>query len=118
MDFEKTCRELHDLDDVLGCLFISPDGQVKHCHLTDSVGGKPEKFDWKAFLSQLEGLDQAEILFENARLYIRSTESGYLILLLEIYATISLVKLQCDVLVPQLNQVNKNKKGLKRFFKK
>jgi hypothetical protein len=59
---------------------------------------------------------EADFVFDNGRIYLRHTENGYLIVSMQSFASIAMVKLNCDILLPQINSAKS--KGLKALFKK
>ena len=109
-------KDIHELDHVLGCLLINNDGAIVHAHFSTPPSTLPAGYDWALFIQTMEDIQEADILFDETRMYIRKTKRGCLLILIEIYAALSLIKLQCDVLIPKLDQ--HKPKGLKRFFKK
>jgi hypothetical protein len=109
-------KEIHELDHVLGCLLIADDGAIVHAHFSSPRETPLEDHDWASLVKSLEAFQEIDILFDDMRMYFRKTTVGYLLILMEIYAVLSLIRLQCDVLIPKLN--NQKVKGLKRFFKK
>lgn len=109
-------KEIYELDHVLGCLLVNNDGVLAHAHFTSPPATAPDGHDWAPFVAALGEVQEIEILFEDARMYIRKTKTGYLLILMEIYAVLSMIKLQCDVVIPKLDQ--HKPKGLKRFLGK
>lgn len=109
-------KDIHELDHVLGCLLINNDGALAHAHFSSPQTTAPDGHDWTSFVKALGEVPEVDILFDDIRMYIRKTKTGYLLILTEIYAVLSLIKLQCDVVVPKLDQ--HKPKGLKRFLKK
>ena len=109
-------KDIHELDHVLGCLLINNDGTLAHAHLSSPPATAPHEHDWTAFVKALGEVREIDIIFDDTRMYIRKTKTGHLLILTEIYAVPSLIKLQCDVVVPKLDQ--HKPKGLKRFLRK
>ena len=110
---------LHDiaqLDHVRGGLVISADGQVLWSEFAFPLAKAPESFPWVDLVNQLDGVKEADVIFSETRVYLRQSGNGYLVILLEPYAVLAMVRLQCDV---QLSALQKEKvKGVRRFFKK
>lgn len=107
---------MNDVEHVLGCLFITNEGAIAHAYFSTPPETAPEKHPWQPLVKSLGELNEVDILFDNSRLYIRKTNEGYLLIILEVYAVLSMIKLQCNVLVSRLD--SNKPKGLKRFFKK
>lgn len=113
---QKILKDMNDAEHVLGCLFVTNEGAIVHANLSTPSEIALEKYPWLPLLQSLGELNEIDIFFDNTRLYIRKTNEGYLIMILEIYALLSMIKLHCNVLVSKLDS-NKPRK-LRRFFKK
>ena len=109
-------KDIHELDHVLGSLLITTDGAPVHAHFSSALNISSDGHDWKSFVNALQDLREADILFDDMRVYLRKTNIGYLLIVMEIYAVHSYIKLQCDVLISKIE--NLKTKGLKRFFRK
>ena len=109
-------QEIDDIDDVRGCLFITMDGDVAYSKFSNATTDIAKGFKANGLVDSLADYDEADVLFENYRLYLRNVGNGYLFILVEPFAVLSLIKLQCDVLIPKLRA--HKPKGLKRFFKR
>jgi hypothetical protein len=113
---QHVLNDIHELDHVLGYLLIGADGNPACVQASSGLEIPSGGFDWMPFVEALEQIREAEFLFDDMRLYVRKTSIGYLLVVMEIYAVPSLVKLQCDVLTSKIG--SPKAKGLKRFFKK
>lgn len=69
------------------------------------------------FVETLGQVHEIEVVFERQKIYVRRTESGYLLIFMELSAPMAMVRLNCDMVIPALKMANKPK-GLSRFFKK
>jgi hypothetical protein len=72
---------------------------------------------WSRILEAMQETREADLIFEKARLYIRKTDLGYLVVIMGLFAPAAMVRMNCDVLLPFLKQRGKSK-GLRSFFKK
>ncbi|MFZ1983626.1 MAG: hypothetical protein WAU91_04385 [Desulfatitalea sp.] len=115
---EKELKKILELENVNGCLLVSPEGQVQYSEFPSQAPRGLEQCQWRALVDALDGIHEADALFENARLYIRSSPTGYLLVFLDLYAAIAMIRLQCDVLIPTLKPQAQEQKGLRRFFTK
>jgi predicted regulator of Ras-like GTPase activity (Roadblock/LC7/MglB family) len=109
-------KEITELDHVTGCLFINKEGQVVHAHFPATPSLSIENHNWPAFIKGLGNISEADILFEDKKVLMRKTTTGYLLVVTEHDAILSLIKLHCDILVPKLNDYKP--KGISRFFRK
>ncbi|WP_419663998.1 uncharacterized protein Dvar_42390 [Desulfosarcina variabilis str. Montpellier] len=113
---QKILNAILQIEHVNGALFINPDGSVACSRFSTPVSRPPEDFAWIGLIEQFSGFREADVTFTDLRLYLRLTDNGCLVALLEPYAVIAMIRLQCDVL---LSTVKKSKShGLRRFFKK
>jgi hypothetical protein len=113
---KKIFQEIIELDHVKGCLYITKEGHVAHSHFLSPPAISVESHNWQTFIKVLGNISEAEILFEKSRIFMRKTNTGYLLILVEPYAILSLMKLQCDIFVQKLNDYKPT--GLSRFFNK
>ncbi|MBF0226827.1 MAG: hypothetical protein HQK76_15355 [Desulfobacterales bacterium] len=114
---KKLFQDILNIENVQGVIFFSIEGNVIFSHF---LSDEPENIDdneCTLFIEKLEGIREAEFVFENKRLYIRKTATGYILVALTRFATIAMVRLNCDILIPTLDKMNKPK-GWGRFFKK
>lgn len=104
------------MDGVHGLVLLSDEGKVMFESLDDSKF-LPEKsrLSWKMIIDSLEEFREMDLLFEEGRFYIRRTDTGYLMISMGLSVSIAMVKLNCDIVIPELKNV-KAGKGLKRFF--
>jgi hypothetical protein len=114
---ENSFKEILNMEDVKAVLLFSMEGKLLFKHFHSPLSEEPEKKDWWGlFIASLNGIREAELVFEKSRLYIRMTDLGYLFILLEPFAPMAMVRLNCDMLLPSLKQ-KKPSKGIGRFFK-
>jgi hypothetical protein len=72
---------------------------------------------WGTLVDSLKGIREADLVFEKARLYIRRASSGYVIILMSVFAPVAMVRLNCDIILPSLKRMATTK-GLRNLFKK
>jgi hypothetical protein len=111
-------NDVLNINGVQGILLLSKDGKV----IFDSMANKPvgtnQTFrNWKKLIDVLKNAREADFVFENGRFYLRQTHDGYLLISMQTIASIAMIKLNCDILLPNL-KFTKNSKGLKSFFKR
>lgn len=109
-------QEIMELEHVTGCLFITKEGKVAYSHFLSPPTAPSENHNWLSFINVLGSISEADILYESARIVMRKTNTGYLLILANPKATLSLIKLQCDLLAQKLNDYKP--KGISRLFKK
>ena len=100
---------------LLGCTG-PPTGKENARNLRDQNTIPEYRGRWIEGTGNHEKLQLIDLAFETMRLYIRRTDSGYLVILLSNSASMAMVRLNCDILLPALKQ-DTGAKGFGRFFK-
>lgn len=113
------------LDDILGIqgvwevLLTSREGKVLF-----RVGKGPGTGTGASFpddsldIRGFEGLAEADLFFEDARLYVRLAPSGFLMVLMDPGASAAMVRLNCDSLAATLENGKNGRKKSRLFFKR
>ena len=114
---ESVFQDILGIKDVRGVFMFSGDGGVIYEEFAPGTACKMELVDWRQAAGALEGAREAELLFDNLRLYVRRLGTGYLCVVMGISAPTAMVRLNCDLVLPAI-QKQKAAKGLKRFFKR
>jgi hypothetical protein len=111
-------RDIMAQEDVRGVMLFSFGGDLIHKEFLNPQKNEPETRDWwPYFFDSLNGVREADLVFEQGRLYIRRTERGYLLVLMGLFAPVPMVRLKCDILLPRLNGTGE--RGRRRgFFRK
>ena len=110
-------KDILSMEGVTGVLLLSPEGELAFKEMSAQLNQKIENQDWRQFIEALDGIRETDLVFENARIYIRKTELGYLLILMDFFASAAMVRLNTDIILPALKPV-KGSKGIKRLFKK
>ena len=111
-------RDILSIDDVKGVMLFSFKGELIFKEFLYPLSEEPETREWwPLFIDSLQGVREADIVYENSRLYIRKTDLGYLLILMGLFAPVAMMRLNCDILLPSLEKVGVTK-GLVHFFKK
>ena len=100
-------QDVLGIEGVHGLLFLTTDGKVAFSHFVSgypSDARKVKDMNWSALVNELAGITEAEMMFDSGRLYIRKSSNGYLLVVLEDHAPVSMVRLNCNVLMPELNK--------------
>ncbi len=102
---------------VLGVMLVSHSGSFLFKHFNQQPKQDPSDMPWVTLLKAMHGVNEADMVFESGRYYLRKAEPGLLIIWMSLAASISMMRLNCDVALPNLKEPG-NKGGLGRFFKK
>ena len=111
-------KDVLDINGVKGVVLLSGEGKVVYdSDVNNQTSARQTYSNWNKLLVLLGDAREAEFLFEKGRLYLRKTHNGFVIIRMQLIASIAMVKLNCDILLPQLKSTG-NSKGLKGFFKR
>ena len=111
-------NDILKIEDVEGVMLFSFEGELIFKEFLSPLVDESENMDSLGlFINSLKGIRDADLVFEKARLYVRKTSSGYVMILMGVFAPIAMVRLNCDILLPSLKQAATTK-GWRNFFKK
>lgn len=111
-------KDILSLSDVKGALVVSPSGQIVFQRFTTEPAEILPEPVFQKLVTALTSVDEMELLFEDIRLYIRKYSKGFIIIVTGRFAHMSMVRLNCDILIPVLSDDASKPKGLARFFKR
>jgi hypothetical protein len=115
---KKLFKDILSLEGVKGVMLFSLNGELLFKEFSYPLSEEPEARDWWPLLMHsLDGVSEADLVFEKAKFYVRKTDLGYLIVMTGSFVPSAMVRLNCDMVLPALNEstVSKGRKGL---FKK
>lgn len=113
---KELLQDIFDVGGVSQVLLVSYEGVVR---IHESLPGTPKKMknvDWHDLAQAAKGIKEADLIYETRRLYLRCTDVGILVVMMDPEAPCAMVRLSCDLLIPALNKTPAPK-GLRRFFK-
>lgn len=110
-------KDIIAMDGVRTVLVLGFDGSVmfEHHAALPSSADKPP--DWIQLVGALEGARESDVLFRDGRIYIRRCDIGYILIVASAGASVALLRLNCDIILPDLKPA-KEARGFRRFFKK
>ena len=111
-------NDILSIEGVKGLILFSFEGDVIFQEIDPKMVADIDTQDWRMFIEALAGMRETDLIFEKGRLYIRRTGMGFLVVLIGSFVPISMMRLQCDILLPSLKPPQKGPKGIRRFFKK
>jgi len=79
---------------------------------------KLSQVGWATFVIELMGVREAELIYDTARLYIRKSLSGYLIVVLDEEAPVSMVRIGCEAMLPSLDKMKSTGKRISEILRK
>jgi len=114
---KKLFKDILNMEDINGIMLFSFKGELIFKLFLSPLAEEPENKDWWGlFIRSLNGIKEADLIFEKSKFYIRKTEIGYLIILMGIFVPTAMVRLNCDMVLPALKRM-KISKRVKSIFK-
>jgi len=114
---EKFFHDILHIEGVHGLVLLAKDGTLLYKYFSVGHGPEQDRLSWNMIIASLEGFHEMNLVYGEGRFYIRRTGNGFLLISMSREAPISLVKLNCDIVIPEL-QKDKRSKGFRRFFGK
>ena len=115
---KEVFKDILSINDVKGALYLDENSEIRIQAYTTSSAPDLSPHDLSAFINALGTNKESEIHFDNLRLYIRKIETGHILLMTGFNAPMAMVRLNCDVLVPQIKATFEKPSGIGRFFRK
>lgn len=101
-------KAILSMEDVKGVMLFSYEGElVFQKFLSQTVPETKAEGGWASFISSLNGVKEAHMVFDRGRLYLRKTEHGYLLVVMGLFSPVSLLKLHCDIVLSSANGTGK-----------
>ena len=114
---KKLFHDILDMDGVHGLVLLSEDGKILFESLESGTFSlQRSKLDWRAIIDSLGYFHEMDLMFEHGRCYLRKTETGYLLISMRPMISVAMIKLSCDIILPQLKKV-KTGGGFRSFFR-
>jgi len=114
---EEKFKDILNTEKVKGVILISSDGKIVFKKFNLALENETEEMDWSSAVNVLSNVREADLVFENHRIYLRKTPVGHLFVLIGNYGPMAMVRLHCDLLLPTLKKKSAAK-GLGRWFRK
>ena len=114
-------KDVMGIDGVHGLMVVSNEGSVMMSKFASDFRGEEEKLsqiDWKPFSIEMGNIKDAELIYDNARFYIKKSDIGFLIVIIGDNAPISLVRLNCEILLPELTKIQPASKRFGKLLRK
>jgi hypothetical protein len=114
---EEKFKDILNTDKVKGVILVSSEGDIIFEKFNMVQDRLPGNMDWGLLVRILANVREADLIFESHRMYLRKTPVGHLFVLMGNYGPMAMVRLHCDLLLPNL-EVKSAARGLMRFFRK
>ncbi len=101
-------KDLLDIEGVHGVLVVSAEGKILMTkfakdHLSEE--SVSSEVSWDTFVIALGDAVEAEFLYEKIRVYVRKSRTGYIVVIVDDITPISMVRLNCEILLPTIDRM-------------
>jgi hypothetical protein len=100
------------MEDVRGVVLTSNEGEILFAEPAMEV-----EESLSPFIRALGDVREADLIFEKNRIYLRKTDTGYLVILLGPFASGAMLRLHVDMILPSLKDRGRGK-GLRSLFRR
>ncbi|MFZ2631401.1 MAG: hypothetical protein WA081_18820 [Desulfosalsimonadaceae bacterium] len=114
-------KEVMGIEGVRGLLIVSNEGAVTLSKSSPDFKREAERLgqiNWLPFTIEMGGIKDAELVYDNARFYIKKFDEGYLLVVIGDNAPLSMVRLNCEVLLPSLAKMQPTSKKIGNLLRK
>ncbi len=101
-------KNLLNLEDVQGIIFLSHRGKRLFSESVEDTHSDLKDFDWASFAKAFKCVREAELVFGNNRIFYRRAELGQVIIIMGWFATIAMIRLKCNELLPAIDPDDSN----------
>ncbi len=95
-------KDFLTLDDVQGVVFLSHRGKRMYSEYSNDSSRDLKNFDWPGFTEAFKCVREAELVFANNRVFYRRAELGQIIIIMGWFATIAMIRLKCNEMLPAI----------------
>jgi hypothetical protein len=114
-------KDIMGIEGVHGLMVVSSEGSILLSKFASDFRGEEEKLsgiNWEPFAIEMGNVKDAELIYDRARFYIKRSETGFLIVMIGDNAPISMVRLNCEILLPQLTKIQPVGKRFGKILRK
>ena len=114
-------KDVMGIEGVHGLMVVSNEGSLLLSKFSSDFREEEEKLsqvNWEPFVIEMNTIKDAELIYDSARFYIKKSETGFLIVIIGDNAPISMVRLNCEILLPMLTKIQPASKRIGRILRK
>jgi hypothetical protein len=105
-------KDILAMEDVRGVVVSSLEGEILFAEPSLDIDRS-----LPLFIRMLGNVREADMIFEKSRIYVRRTDTGYLVVQLGLFASGAMLRLHVDMVLPSLKDRGKGK-GLRSLFRR
>ncbi|MBW1984097.1 MAG: hypothetical protein JRI53_05215 [Deltaproteobacteria bacterium] len=114
---KEVLKDILEIDGVNGVVILTDEGKIIFKEMSSTTTIKLDKVDWNLIIDAILGYREIELIYENGMLYVRKIEFGFMMVLVDVYVQVAMIRLNCDIILPSLKNLKSNK-NYKHLFKK
>ena len=114
-------KDVMGITGVHALMVVTNEGSVMLSRFSPDFRSEEKKFsqiNWEPFIIEMGSIKDAELVYDSARFYIIKSEAGFLIVIIGDNAPISLVRLNCEILLPLLRKIQPASKRIGNILRK
>jgi hypothetical protein len=114
-------KDVMGIAGVHGLMVITNEGSVLLSRFDPDYRREEEKLsqiNWEPFTIEMNSIKDAEIVYDSARFYIKKRDTEFLIVIIGDNAPISMVRLNCEILLPLLKKIQPASKRIGNLLRK
>lgn len=101
---KHSLKNLIEIESLLNVIYFSFEGTVVSHFVKQKEASDLTGWDLSLFAAALTKIQEAELVFENRLFYIVRGRHGFLLTVMERSAPLALIRLNCCILLPELEQ--------------
>ena len=114
-------KDLVGIEGVHAAMVLDPAGSLVVSRFSDQYQGNTgavTTFNWEPFILELGEHAEADFVYDKGRIYLRKLSTGFLMVIMNDIAPISMVRLNCEILLPELDGMKSAGSRIGRMLKK
>ncbi len=114
-------KDLVGIEGVHAAVVLDSAGGLVATRFSDQYRGNTgavTTFNWDPFILELGGHAEADFVYDKGRIYLRKLPAGFLLVAMNDIAPISMVRLNCEVLLPKIDGMKSAGSRIGRILKK
>ena len=114
---KEVLKDILEIEGVNGVVVLTDEGKTVFTEMSSETKIKLDEIDWNFIVDAVLGNREIELVYENGMLYVRKIEFGFMMVLVDVYVQVAMIRLNCDIILPSLKNLKSNK-NYKHLFKK
>jgi hypothetical protein len=114
---KELLKDVLEIEGVNGIVILTDEGDVIFKDILSDTLTKIDELEWGLFIGDIGGSREAELVYEQGLFYVRKVEFGYMIVIVDLHVQTAMIRLNCDIVLPSLQDLKTSKK-YKKLFKK